>query len=677
MSNSENFLKALQLVNETLTATVVIVAVSILLYNLARNRQDSVTRTSSLTLLCVIVAYTADVFIALEPGPSYLEAWLRFQWVGIAFVPAALLHLSDALLATTGRPSRGRRRLVVRLSYGISGILTLIALFSDLIVTGPRRASIPHMDAGPVFPIYVLYLVVIGLYAVINVVRARQRCLTRYTQRRMTYLLTVFLMPVWGTFPYSLLGSLDSAREVPLLIILNIANIIIMFMLIMMAYPLSFFGTEKPDRVIKAQLLEFMLRGPLTGAAILAVILFIPGVSNVLGLDGTAFMPFAAVATLLFLQWSITLTAPILQRYLVYTQDQQQAQWIERIGERLITHSDAAQLLESILAAVCDQMRVSSAFVATLSPAGAQIVQIVGSLKPSSDALADPALTTLAQSESDGTTGVDHPQRVNGLFTWQSYWLVPLRYSHRATEKQQGESPILGILGVWARAPEPDLDDDEKRIFETLTRQAARVLEDVQHQTEIFDILEGLASQIDTMQQQQMRTVSRYGHVSSSPAPISGEEIISDPAFSDMVRDALRDYWGGPRLTESSLLKLGIVWREMETSNDNNAVRALRHVLTRSIENLKPPGERNLTTTEWILYNILEMRFLQGRKVREVALRLAMSESDLYRKQRIAIEEVARQIEEMERAANSQNAVQAAPSADVVPAPNLQQNSSV
>jgi hypothetical protein len=42
------------------------------------------------------------------------------------------------------------------------------------------------------------------------------------------------------------------------------------------------------------------------------------------------------------------------------------------------------------------------------------------------------------------------------------------------------------------------------------------------------------------------------------------------------------------------------------------------------------------------------MKFLQGRKVREVASRLAMSEADLYRKQRVAIESVARSLLEME-----------------------------
>ena len=62
---------------------------------------------------------------------------------------------------------------------------------------------------------------------------------------------------------------------------------------------------------------------------------------------------------------------------------------------------------------------------------------------------------------------------------------------------------------------------------------------------------------------------------------------------------------------------------------------------------VKPEGDRRFTS-EWILYNILEMKFIEGRKVREVASRLAMSEADLYRKQRVAVEAVAHAILEME-----------------------------
>jgi hypothetical protein len=87
--------------------------------------------------------------------------------------------------------------------------------------------------------------------------------------------------------------------------------------------------------------------------------------------------------------------------------------------------------------------------------------------------------------------------------------------------------------------------------------------------------------------------------------------------------------------------------------NDGNPAKALRAVLNRAIEALKPEGERRMTTSEWILYNILEMKFIQGRRVREIAGRLAMSESDLYRKQRVAIEEVSRTLADMEQQENA------------------------
>lgn len=93
-----------------------------------------------------------------------------------------------------------------------------------------------------------------------------------------------------------------------------------------------------------------------------------------------------------------------------------------------------------------------------------------------------------------------------------------------------------------------------------------------------------------------------------------------------VVQEAVQDYKGSP-------------------------TKALRAILERAIEQQKPEGERSMTTAEWILYNILELKFIQGRRVRDVARRLAMSESDLYRKQRVAIENVARAISNMERQA--------------------------
>ncbi len=64
-------------------------------------------------------------------------------------------------------------------------------------------------------------------------------------------------------------------------------------------------------------------------------------------------------------------------------------------------------------------------------------------------------------------------------------------------------------------------------------------------------------------------------------------------------------------------------------------------MLTQAIDQSKPEGDRKYTS-DWILYNILDLKFIQGEKVREVARKLAMSEADLYRKQRVALENVAR-----------------------------------
>ena len=83
-------------------------------------------------------------------------------------------------------------------------------------------------------------------------------------------------------------------------------------------------------------------------------------------------------------------------------------------------------------------------------------------------------------------------------------------------------------------------------------------------------------------------------------------------------------------------------------SYDGNASNALRALLRQAVDKVRPEGDRKFTS-EWILYNILEMKFIEGRKVREVAGRLAMSEADLYRKQRVAVEAVARAILEMEQ----------------------------
>ena len=77
-----------------------------------------------------------------------------------------------------------------------------------------------------------------------------------------------------------------------------------------------------------------------------------------------------------------------------------------------------------------------------------------------------------------------------------------------------------------------------------------------------------------------------------------------------MVRDALTHYWGGPKLTQSPLLRLKVVQQALE--EHDTPTNALRAILDNAIELQKPEGERNMTRAEWIFYNILELKFVQG-----------------------------------------------------------------
>jgi len=139
-----------------------------------------------------------------------------------------------------------------------------------------------------------------------------------------------------------------------------------------------------------------------------------------------------------------------------------------------------------------------------------------------------------------------------------------------------------------------------------------------------------------------MRSETRFARAED----LTESDYSIPPEMTNMVKDALTHFWGGPKLAESPLLKLPVV-QSAVNGNDQSQVNALRGVLRQAIEKIKPEGDRKYTG-EWVLYNILDMKFIQGKKVREVAMKLAMSEADLYRKQRVAIETIAKSIMEMD-----------------------------
>jgi hypothetical protein len=210
------------------------------------------------------------------------------------------------------------------------------------------------------------------------------------------------------------------------------------------------------------------------------------------------------------------------------------------------------------------------------------------------------------------------------------------------------DGEFLGALGV-AYPPEVlrnngSLATHTRPLINALAHQMELALTTVQMQQRIFDTLRDLGPEMQSLQQLSTRLEQ------ATPASLETLEtdLVHQPEFPQLVKDALTQFWGGPKLSDSPLLGLRTVKRALDEQQGLSPTRALQSVLRQAIANLRPDEQLDPSAQEWLLYNLLEGRFLQRKTVRDIAHRLAMSESDFYRKQRVAVEEVARQIVLME-----------------------------
>lgn len=616
----------LALGNIIFSSAIIIVASSLFLYLLANNFRNSVARSFSGLLVFLTIIYTGDVLLQRIDTFADAAIWLKFKWIGIAFIPATYLHFSDALLRATNAYSQ-RRRIAVALSYLASGVFLLLVALTDLVVRdGFFFPVAAQFEAGSLFPLFAIFFFALTGWGLYNIRKARARCLTSTTRRRMTYLAAAFFAPALGVFPYLIVASFPAEFSPPLLLLLNLlAKIGIALMIIVMAYTVAYQGALSPDRVIKHSLIHYLLRGPLVATAVVGLMLSVPTVERWLGLTRETILFATVIGAIVSLELVINLAKPWIDR-LVFWGDREDLERIQEIDKRLLTTSDLRQLLENILSATCDLLQVQTGFVVAPENGEWRIETLVGRRERVRGLVASTQLQQLIEN----TTPNGH-----GFSASEGFWLWRLR--------AQSRDAVIGVLGVIARAPEPNLSEREQKYVAALVSQAELALEDRQLQQGVFAAFEQLGSEIELLQR--ARGKPRYvGATAQGPVE---DELINSPDFHHAVKDALDHYWGGPKLTENPLLQLNIVQASLD-DYESNPMRALRGQIARAIESLKPDGTRSFTAPEWLLYNILEFKVIQGLKVREIALKLAMSESDLYRKQRIAIQQVAKTLATME-----------------------------
>jgi len=635
----ETVINGLRGINELLTAGIAITAFSLLLYALSFNLRDRVARSFAIILVCVVFVSVGDAISGNTSSGSQVEFWLRIQWIGIIFLPPAYLHFSDALLETTGRPSRGRRRRLVWVLYIVS-FGFLVALPADWLV-GPLVEDVgpaPHLQRTWLSWVFAVYYISTITLAGINFWRSYQRTVTRTSRRRMRYLLLGALAPVLGSYPFLLFGS-NLAENNPLFfwVAATLSNLLVSVLLVLMAYAVAFFGVSWPDRVVKRRLFKWLMRGPVTASVVIALVTILNRYGEALGLINPVVIPIVMATSLLIMEHLITLVAPYWERWLFHGGNPNKLQLIQSLEERLLTTGDLRDFLESVLAALCDRLQVTNAFIVVLGIDGPEMLLTLGNEHPFEEV--DSQAELLNVITKNGGAGVKRAEQ-DPLFTWRDYWLAPL-----FDESNNGDQ-LIGFIGA-ERSPQGVLEGGEIEAITILSRRAEMALLDVRLQQQVFTSVEALNPQVELIQR--LRAAARYD---GTEVLTASEISLDDRDMSKWVKDALNHYWGGPKLSQSPLIRLQIVQQAVDT-HEGNPTNALRSILMEGIQRVRPTGERRFTG-EWILYNILDLKFLEGRKVREIAMRLAMSEADLYRKQRVAIEAVAGAIIDMEQQARKE-----------------------
>jgi hypothetical protein len=625
---------AFHTISQILSAGVAITAFSLLLYSFVFNLRESVVRAFIIILLCVTIVYTAESFAEVSRETNYIEFLLKLKWVGIIFLPATYLYFSDSLLTLTGRPSRGRRLWAVRLTYGFSIILAALLPFNLLV--GPYVETsfpAPHLSRTFLSDIFAIYYVGVMIVAGSILYRAYQRTVTKTSRRRMVYLLAGATTAAVGTYPYLLYGSgLFSENPIIFWILVSFSSLMVGAFLVILTYSVAFFGVTWPDRLVKSRLFKWFLRGPFTASVVLAITTILKRMGVVLDDAYDAIVPISMVGMILILEYVITLLAPIWERFIFYGSDRKDLARIQSLEDHLLTRSDLGQFLEIVAASLCDLLQVKGAFIAVMNGGVLEMLTTTGD---------DSDFKEIETSGELLELSMEHKSRVQGdFFYWNGHLLIPLLY-----EDPQNGKMLLGLCGFpWKE--DREMEEEHLDSVNLLAYRVEIALRDWRLQQQVIKSMESLQPQVAMIQQ--LRAASSYNKTSV----LMDEVDLPEEDFITWVKDALSHYWGGPKLSESPLLGLKVVQEAMK-DYDGNPTNALRGILKTAIENIKPEGERRFTG-EWILYNILELKFLEGRKVRDVATRLAISEADLYRKQKVALEAISRAIIGMELAAREE-----------------------
>jgi len=289
----------------------------------------------------------------------------------------------------------------------------------------------------------------------------------------------------------------------------------------------------------------------------------------------------------------------------------------------LLTTNDLRQFLELVLASVCDRLQTPGALLIVKNHVAENPDVHTGNQK-----------NIGIEEKSQIFEFLEKQDVSQPIFVFGEKSIIPL-----IDIKDDRTASLLGAIILNKTIQNPD----EERLvaLNKITGRAVLALRDRAEQEQLFTSLEMLTPKVSIIQDLLASSRKDSGRISN------GDKEVNLHDLEIWVKDALSQLWGGPKLLQNPILQLNTIQKRIKEENET-PLNALRALLREAITHLRPEGERQYTN-EWLLYNLMDLKYIEGWKVRDIAQRLALSEADLYRKQRIAITAISRQIIEIEK----------------------------
>ena len=439
----------------------------------------------------------------------------------------------------------------------------------------------------------------------------------------MIYLILGILGIEIGTFPLLLFGSGLLISQYPSIFwsLSVIGNALVVVMVVLLGYASATFSVSWSDRLTRLRMIEWMLRGPVTASATLWIVTMINRSSDRLGLDIAGVNTLATVVSIILLEYLITVIMPYIERGGIVGLGKEDYAIYKEFQGMMVFKPELITYLEALTGALCDRFQARDGFFAVMDESG----------------VFDPVIKT---GESSWKNLDEMLQKLPSDFQNQGdalYWdeigvLIPV------INHESDLDTFLGVLGLADLSPEYFPNGNKEILLDALEK-ARTVLWQRRYLTTAYQVL-------------RTRTNEPAADSFHSGSVLNQNALLNEHAEADLtditvwVKDALTHYWGGPRLSDSPLLKWKVV-QDAAAENNDNEVNGLRSVLKKALEELRPEGERS-TTGEWTLYNLIDYKFFEKMKVKDIVRRLSMSEADFYRKQKVAVEALSKVIVRME-----------------------------